>query len=100
MLSWGVSGRLLFEAVGRQYFQRGLVFKEDSGFQLYSMYLGFLVVSIVEREEARKNGKKFEIRSAEEITYRLNLDQLATFQTFLLSTTLRRGSDVWHCVKY
>ena len=68
MLSWGLSGRLLFEAIGRQYLQRGLVFKEDSGFQLYSMHLGFLVVSIVEREGARKNGKKFEICSAEETT--------------------------------
>ena len=65
------------------------------------MYLGFLVVSIVEREGARRNGKKFEIRGAEETTYRLNLDQLATFRAFLVSImTLRRGSDVWHCVKY
>lgn len=65
------------------------------------MYLGFLVVSIVEGEGDRKNDKKkFEISSAE-TTDRLNLNQLATFQAFLVSiTTLRRGSDVWHCVKY
>lgn len=66
------------------------------------MYLGFLVVSIVEGEGDRKNDKKkkFEIRSAE-TTDRLNLNQLATFQAFLVSiTTLIRGSDVWHCVKY
>lgn len=44
--------------------------------------------------------KKFEIRSAE-TTDRLHLNQLATFQAFLVSiTTLRRGSDVCHCVKY